>query len=171
MSSSTASPTITPAPSRKHQEIFMKLSVIIAGHVHGRRRSVFAAPFDVRLTDGSERDEDIFTVVQPDIVVMCDPRKLDERGCIGAMRPRHRDRIAGHRVQGHKGEAFALRAARGKGIPDRLSGRGRFFAPGTGLYRRERRRIRQARGLRPRDTLKSTTLRGLSVSLDKIFGY
>ena len=46
---------------------------------------VYAAPFDVRLADYAEAsDEDIFTVVQPDIVVVCDKLKLDERGCVGA---------------------------------------------------------------------------------------
>lgn len=75
---------MTPAPSRKHHEISLKLSVIIAGHLYGRRCSVFAAPFEVRLADGSERDQDIATVVQPDMVVVRDPRKLDEGGCAGA---------------------------------------------------------------------------------------
>jgi len=46
---------------------------------------IFTAPFDVRLPkNGDPTDHKIFDVVQPDIVVVCDPSKLDERGCIGA---------------------------------------------------------------------------------------
>jgi Uma2 family endonuclease len=41
--------------------------------------------FNVRLpTDGETADDEIYNVVQPDICVICDPAKLDERGCIGA---------------------------------------------------------------------------------------
>ena len=42
------------------------------------------APFDVRLPSGSNRDEDIYTVVQPDICIICDASKLDDAGCVGA---------------------------------------------------------------------------------------
>jgi hypothetical protein len=41
------------------------------------------APFDVRLPDADEADEAIAKVVQPDITVVCDPFKLDDRGCRG----------------------------------------------------------------------------------------
>ena len=42
------------------------------------------APFDVRLPEGQEADDEIITVVQPDIAVICDPAKLNPRGCRGA---------------------------------------------------------------------------------------
>jgi Uma2 family endonuclease len=42
------------------------------------------APFDVRLPEENEKDEDIKTVVQPDIALVCNHSKLDERGCKGA---------------------------------------------------------------------------------------
>jgi Uma2 family endonuclease len=46
---------------------------------------IFTAPFDVRFPKNGETDNDkIFDVVQPDIVVVCDPAKLDENGCLGA---------------------------------------------------------------------------------------
>ncbi|MCK5405375.1 MAG: Uma2 family endonuclease, partial [Desulfobulbaceae bacterium] len=45
---------------------------------------IFIAPFDVRLTNKPEaNDEEINTVVQPDLLVVCDQNKLDERGCKG----------------------------------------------------------------------------------------
>jgi len=45
---------------------------------------VYIAPFDVRLPRKSKNDKDITTVLQPDLCVICDPSKLDVRGCIGA---------------------------------------------------------------------------------------
>ena len=46
---------------------------------------MYAAPFDVRLTRFSHlKNQDVTTVVQPDLCVICDPAKLDKRGCIGA---------------------------------------------------------------------------------------
>jgi Uma2 family endonuclease len=44
----------------------------------------FTAPFDVRLPAPSEDGMTTSTVVQPDLVVVCDHDKLDERGCVGA---------------------------------------------------------------------------------------
>ncbi|WP_310590510.1 Uma2 family endonuclease [Dyadobacter sp. CY261] len=50
-----------------------------------RECQVFAAPFDVRLPRFDARgDKEIFTVVQPDVSVICDATKVDEKGCIGA---------------------------------------------------------------------------------------
>jgi Uma2 family endonuclease len=76
---------ISPAPSRIHQKLSGELFVRIYNVLKDRQCDVYAAPFDVRLSDHAEAsDEDIFTVVQPDIVVVCDESKLDERGCMGA---------------------------------------------------------------------------------------
>ena len=75
---------MTPAPSRKHQEVSMALSVIFGTYLKGRKCRVFAAPFDVRLPGKSKDDSDITTVVQPDLSIICDEKKLDTRGCLGA---------------------------------------------------------------------------------------
>jgi len=45
---------------------------------------LYDAPFDVRFPKESKEDHKIHDVVQPDICVICDPEKLDDRGCIGA---------------------------------------------------------------------------------------
>ena len=46
---------------------------------------VFHSPVDVRLPKSGEKDDDkIYTVVQPDICVVCDPSKIDEKGIVGA---------------------------------------------------------------------------------------
>ncbi|MBS1563333.1 MAG: Uma2 family endonuclease, partial [Bacteroidetes bacterium] len=46
---------------------------------------VFIAPFDVRLpVRNRKKDDEITTVVQPDLGVVCDATKIDARGCCGA---------------------------------------------------------------------------------------
>ncbi len=72
------------APRRKHQEICGKVFSQLHVLLEGQRCKVYAAPFDVRLPVQSKKNEDIFTVVQPDISVICDAAKLDDAGCIGA---------------------------------------------------------------------------------------
>lgn len=76
---------MSPAPSTEHQGISFKLSGILYAFLKDKKRKAFAAPFDVRLAETKdEPDEEIKTVVQPDIVVVCDQDKLDKRGCLGA---------------------------------------------------------------------------------------
>ena len=46
---------------------------------------IYTAPFDVRLPARNERKPDqLHTVVQPDICIICDTAKLDDAGCLGA---------------------------------------------------------------------------------------
>ena len=71
------------APSMKHQRISIRFSRILANALWQTPCQVFAAPFDVRLTRTRE-DKDVITVVQPDLCVICDSAKLDDRGCNGA---------------------------------------------------------------------------------------
>ncbi len=75
---------MTPAPSRIHQKIAMALSIQFGNYLKDKDCEVYAAPFDVRLCSQNEIDEDIKTIVQPDISVICDKNKLDEKGCKGA---------------------------------------------------------------------------------------
>lgn len=75
---------MSPAPSRRHQWMLMELSRQVANYLVGRTCEVYVAPFDVRLPEAGEADEEVRTVVQPDLVVVCEPAKLDERGCRGA---------------------------------------------------------------------------------------
>lgn len=73
-----------PAPVRRHQEIAGELFRIIAEALEGSPCRPYIAPFDVRLPRSNEADDAVDTVVQPDISVICDKNKLDERGCRGA---------------------------------------------------------------------------------------
>jgi Uma2 family endonuclease len=75
---------MTPAPSRRHQEISIELLRQFANFLLDKPCNVYGAPFDVRFPEGGEKDDDIQTVVQPDISVVCDRSKLDDRGCKGS---------------------------------------------------------------------------------------
>jgi len=75
---------MAPAPGRLHQEVVLELARQIADALEGGPCRAYVAPFDVRLPQGDEPDEAIDTVVQPDITVVYDARKLDDRGCRGA---------------------------------------------------------------------------------------
>ena len=68
------------SPSQIHQTILTELLVIIRNYMKskGGNCSVFPAPFDVKLSDKP------LTIVQPDIMVVCDKNKLDGKRCNGA---------------------------------------------------------------------------------------
>jgi Uma2 family endonuclease len=72
------------APKRIHQKVASKLNFKLYQFLEGKMCQVYPAPFDVRFPIDSKEDHKIFDVVQPDLCVVCDPSKLDERGCIGA---------------------------------------------------------------------------------------
>lgn len=75
---------MSPAPTILHQEVVGALYRIFANYMQGKACRVFIAPLDVLLTKGQESDEQIQTVVQPDVFVVCDKSKLDKRRCKGA---------------------------------------------------------------------------------------
>ena len=70
------------APTSNHQDVCREISRVISNYLVGKRCKLYFAPFDVRLTPKPFGKDD--TVVQPDIVVICDPKKIDRRGCVGA---------------------------------------------------------------------------------------
>ena len=73
---------MSPAPSTRHQEISVGLIGELQQFLKRKSCKVFSAPFDVRLP--SKNGTQIETVVQPDVCVICDPNKLDSKGCLGA---------------------------------------------------------------------------------------
>jgi len=75
---------MSPAPSRMHQEISRNIFLKVGIFLQDRLCKVYSAPFDVRFPKESKADRDVYTVLQPDICVICDKSKLDDRGCIGA---------------------------------------------------------------------------------------
>ena len=77
---------MTPAPKAVHQKIVWRYSGILYNQLKDSSCQAFQAPFDVRLLDKqkSTNDKDVYTVVQPDISIICDESKLDDRGCVGS---------------------------------------------------------------------------------------
>lgn len=75
---------MSPAPGSVHQIISGAIFNALYNYLKGKPCKVFAAPFDVRLIRKSIDDKDIITVLQPDICVICDPKKIDAKGCIGS---------------------------------------------------------------------------------------
>ena len=72
-------------PARIHQRVSGELFRQIANFLEGKACQVYAAPFAVRLfEEDGDGPEDVDTVVEPDISVICDERKLDQHGCKGA---------------------------------------------------------------------------------------
>jgi Uma2 family endonuclease len=73
------------APNRFHQTVCGNMHLVFGNFLERQRYKVFISPFDVRLpVKNKKKDNEIYTVVQPDICVVCDETKLDERGCCGA---------------------------------------------------------------------------------------
>lgn len=75
---------MAPSPTADHQDIAGEIYRQLANALEGASCRVFIAPFDVRLPRGDEADEDVDTVVQPDVLLVCDSAKLDRRGLRGA---------------------------------------------------------------------------------------
>ncbi|MEX0968515.1 MAG: Uma2 family endonuclease [Bacteroidia bacterium] len=76
------------APLRIHQDLIFHLVKIIDAHLAEKDCKTYMAPFDVRLKPNlrlvkDQQDDEITTVVQPDISAFCDLKKLYERGAIG----------------------------------------------------------------------------------------
>ncbi|OGK06433.1 MAG: hypothetical protein A2W80_11150 [Candidatus Riflebacteria bacterium GWC2_50_8] len=72
------------SPSIMHQSISGELFRQMANFFDNKPCRVFAAPLDVLLAKNAGKSDEIFTVVQPDIMVVCDPKKIEERGIVGA---------------------------------------------------------------------------------------
>ncbi|HET9504421.1 MAG TPA: Uma2 family endonuclease [Hymenobacter sp.] len=73
------------APTDQHQALVGNLFAHLHMHLRRQRCQVRVAPYDVRLPKpGTIADAAIYTVVQPDICVICDPAKIESRGCLGA---------------------------------------------------------------------------------------
>ncbi|WP_059105988.1 Uma2 family endonuclease [Shouchella shacheensis] len=76
--------SMSPAPSRRHQEILGELFIALSVCLRDKACKAFIAPFDVRLLAEDKRDDEVDQVVQPDLSIVCDQHKLDDKGCNGA---------------------------------------------------------------------------------------
>lgn len=73
--------TMSPAPTRIHQKVSRNINRLFDLYFYGKPCEVYYAPFDVRLPN---KNGEVVTVVQPDLCVICDESKLDDKGCTGA---------------------------------------------------------------------------------------
>lgn len=76
---------MSPAPSYDHQNVSSTMQGLLWSHLRNSKCKVFTAPFDVRFISEDENGNvEIKDTVQPDICVVSDTSKLDQRGCLGA---------------------------------------------------------------------------------------
>jgi Uma2 family endonuclease len=75
---------MSPAPSTRHQDIQAQLITALRVFLKGKPCKAFDAPFDVLLPEPAATDDEADTVVQPDIVVICDRSKITPQGARGA---------------------------------------------------------------------------------------
>jgi Uma2 family endonuclease len=75
------------APNRRHQGLSRELTLALGNHFAKSGCKFYQAPFDVRLYDrrkSARANKDVYTVIQPDLCLICDLTKLDNAGCLGA---------------------------------------------------------------------------------------
>ena len=72
-------PYLMASPSRVHQKVVLSLGRAIENYLHDKHCEVYIAPLDVRLNADTEDN----TVVQPDVLIVCDKSKLDDKGVKG----------------------------------------------------------------------------------------
>lgn len=70
---------MSPAPSPMHQKISQKINQALYQYFEKSPCELFYAPFDVRLPS---KNGEIINVVQPDLCVICDRNKIDDKGCL-----------------------------------------------------------------------------------------
>ena len=77
---------MSPAPREIHQRVLNEMNFELMSFFRNKTCRVYPAPFDVRLPMKGKgtADNQIYTIVQPDLCVVCDLEKIDGRGCIGA---------------------------------------------------------------------------------------
>jgi len=75
---------MAPAPSTNHQTLVLELAFQVRSALEGGACRILLAPVDVLLPRGEEADDEVDTVVQPDVLVVCDPAKVVLRGVRGA---------------------------------------------------------------------------------------
>ena len=71
---------MAPAPGSFHQSVSGEIYFQLKQFLRGKVCKAYISPLDVRLNADTKDN----TVVQPDVLVVCDPSKIDEKGCVGA---------------------------------------------------------------------------------------
>lgn len=158
-------PVMMAPPSRAHQKISGELGRQLGNYLEGKKYEVYAAPFAVRLFEkAGDQPEDVDTLVEPDLSVVCDPDKLDDMGCKGApdliieiLSPstqRH-DRLVKYNLYQRAGvREYWIVDPAAESIQSFMLEDGRYTAADFGL---------------PWDVLKVNVLEGCFIELSKVF--
>ncbi len=104
-----------PAPLRPHQQVVGEPHYQVRAALEGKSCQVYIAPFDVRLPRSDGTDDQIDTVVQPDVLIVCDCQKLDRRGMRGA--PAWLAEVLSPSTAGHD-QVIKLPAYERAGVPE-----------------------------------------------------
>jgi len=154
---------MSPAPNNKHQDISQNLVREISTFLKKKSCQVRHAPFDVRFVKVNN-EKNITTVTQPDLCVICDPMKLDEKGCLGApdfiieiLSPHTRSKDVHEKFDLY--EEFGVNEY---WIVDPLNQIVDVFLITKGKYQLKRKYTSE-------DTIEVDTLPGLSIDLKEIF--
>lgn len=75
---------MSPAPSFRHQDLALSIAVQLSNQLKGKRCKPMIAPFDVKLTEADALGNPNIHVVEPDVLVFCDPEKATAKGLDGA---------------------------------------------------------------------------------------
>ncbi|MDI3501428.1 MAG: hypothetical protein PWP22_1199 [Thermoanaerobacter sp.] len=76
-------PYLQAAPTWQHQAVLLELARQFANYLQDKSCRVFTAPFDLRIPEANEKDEETTNVVQPDIIIICDNSGLKKTGYYG----------------------------------------------------------------------------------------
>ena len=78
-------PVMMAPPTTAHQLISFEIGRQLGNYLEGKKCRAIPAPFAVRLFEkDGDSPEDVDTMVEPDISIVCDSSKLDKHGCKGA---------------------------------------------------------------------------------------
>ena len=156
---------MSPAPNTEHQSVSMQFSIIIGEFLRNKPCKVFAAPFDVRLQGKEDLpDDEIETVVQPDIAVICGQRKIDKKGCLSS--PDIIIEILSPSTA-FKDETYKLKLYEKHGVLEYwiVNPEAEYIV----IYRLEGNRYNKPEYFKDNDIIESTILKGLKINLPDIF--
>ena len=75
---------MSPAPTRSHQEFVVDLVGKLYAFLQGKPCRLLVSPIDVFLpASRDEAEDEVDTIVQPDVIVVCDHEKLIDKGVRG----------------------------------------------------------------------------------------
>lgn len=154
---------MAPTPTRHHQKFVGELFYQIRGALEAKPCEAFTAPFDARLPKGGEADDQVDTVLQPDLLVVCDRSKLDDRGLRGA--PDWVVEVLSPSTAGHD-QTVKLAAYERAGVPEvwLVHPTDRTLA----IYRLENGRYGRARISELEGRTETIQLPGLSIDWDQL---